>query len=142
MNNITNATGTYDEAISSLDDLLIEGYKIHRDFFADYQERSKEPNFDITAYYSRDIGKYNDWFDQGMIILAKLPLSHYTFHFVKPKIPAGLHLIGLPDNISRIKLHFEYELYALEDIIFRLEEVTNLAVRKEIAEKEYQTDVG
>lgn len=48
---------------------------------------------------------------------------------------------GVPVNLSNVLISFEYYLYALEDIILRLEEKKNLVVRQEIAEKESQADI-
>ncbi len=50
-----NDSDTINENILELDNLLIEGYKAHRDFFADCLERANEPDFDITAYYAREL---------------------------------------------------------------------------------------
>ncbi len=129
-----------DLLIKQLDKLLLEGYNIHRDLFADYPEKQKEPNFDLKTYTSNNIGGYADWYDTTIAILGKLPRSHYTIHFLKPKIPPSIHISGFPEELSRTKLHFDYSLYSLEEIILRLEENQNLAIRKEIAEKEYQAD--
>ena len=39
-----------DLLIKQLDTLLLEGYNIHRDLFADYPEKQKEPNFALKTF--------------------------------------------------------------------------------------------
>lgn len=127
--------------INTLDQLLISGLGIYNNLFNDYKDKSREEGFTVPEYQEKSLKEYYSWKKECVGILETLPRLHYLYHFVKPERPVGIHVIGLPDGLSNYKTYLEYQLVALEEIILRLEDDENLALRKEIADKEYQADI-
>lgn len=126
--------------INTLDQLLGSGLGIYHQLFLDYKEKSKIEGFDESEYQNTSLVEYFTWIQNCTKMLEALPRFHYQYHFVKPKRPVGICAIGLPEGLSNYKIYLEYQLVALEEIILRLEEDENLALRKAIADKEYQAD--
>lgn len=131
-----------EKIITELDTLLIDGFNRFQVLTKDYHDRAPKPNFNLEEYTEEKLANINEWYPLVYKILNdNFQLKHHLFHFVKPKVPAGLGIVGLPDQIGNLSIRLEHYLYALEDIILRLEELKNLAIRQEIAEKESQADV-
>lgn len=130
-----------EKIIAELDTLLIDGFNRYQVFTKDYHDRAPKPDFNLEKYTEEKLANINEWYPQVYKILHdSFPLKHHLFHFINPKVPS-LSVIGLPNQIGNLSIKLEYYLYALEDIILRLEELKNLAIRQEIAEKESQADV-
>ena len=124
-----------------MDQLLISGLGIYNNFLSDYKDKSGKDGFVLSEYTDIAVAGYKIWNNSCLEILTSLPRLHYSYHFRKPRRPVGIHAMGLPDDLSNYHTYFEYQLFALEEIILRLEEDENLALRKEIADKEYQADI-
>lgn len=127
--------------INTLDQLLISGLGIYNNLFTDYAGKRNIEGFVESEYQQASLVEYHAWNEDCLGILTSLPRLHYSYHFRKPKRPVGIYAVGLPDELSNYKIYLEYQLIALEEIILRLEEDENLALRKEIADKEYQADI-
>ncbi len=126
--------------IDELDQLLITGTIQYRAMYKNYDEAKNREGFSVEDYAKNNSEQYDTWAKRCVEILDRLPRKHYLFHFVQPKTSA-MSIVGLPMILSGRKVAFEYQLYALEDIILGLEENESLALRKEIADKEHQADV-
>jgi len=126
--------------VDELDGLLVSGTVKYRRMYADYNTESKVEGFDLEKYKIDGSKEWDEWADKCVSILDKLPRKHYLFHFVQPRSD-GMMRTGIPVALGGRLVTFEYQLYALEDIILGLEENEGLALRKEIADKEYQADV-
>lgn len=126
--------------IDDLDRLLVVGTNQYRQMFNDYNDLNKLDNFNLDEYSKPTLESWEKWSSECVKVLDSLPRKHYLFHFVQPKTETKC-FFGLPDNLSSNKILFMYQLYALEDIVLGLEESESLALRKEIADKEYQADI-
>jgi hypothetical protein len=128
------------KSIDKLDSLLSTGHIKYQEMFGSYDIVSKETDFNLEGYFDSESIQYEIWADQCVKIIDKLPRKHYLFHFKQFRI--GAKFTGaIPPLLSKKRTIFEYQLYALEDIILGLEENESMALRKEIADKEYHADV-
>lgn len=130
-----------EKIIADLDTLLARGFNAYKTIGSDYDEQKKKDGFDEEAYCKVNTEVAKEWNDSVFETLKRLPYQHYLFRFVHPRTPAGIMIVGLPEKVSNTKIHVECQLYALEEIILRLEEHAALLIRKEIADKEYQADI-
>ncbi len=127
--------------IETLNNLLMEGHLKYTRQNQIYFDNKATENFEINKYITECTDILNTWFTNVVEVLEKqLKDKHHLFHFIQHK-SAGLVKGGMPADLSNVQISFEYFLYALEDIILRLEERKNLAIRQEIAEKERETDI-
>jgi hypothetical protein len=132
--------GDLRKRIDELDKLLISGTLQYRAMYGDYSTARKNEGFDVAVYTGVGRKVWVEWQDKCFAIFEKLPRQHYAFHFAQTKSD-GMSIMGWPDALSTVKMHFERQLHALEEIILWLEENEGLALRKEIADKEYQADI-
>jgi hypothetical protein len=132
-------TGQPNNVIKQLDDLLYQGLLLKRNTCDGYDEISKKTGFDVNAYEKEFEGAINKWLNEAAkILFTKLSEKHYYYHLLEPD---KLLPIKMPHPLGHLIVAFDGHLHALEEIILRLEENRNLAVRQEIAEKEYQADI-
>lgn len=138
---LTDAS-SLEQILATLDGYLLDGYNRSQSLLSDYKKESTEEGFNAEDYYNKKLANINEWFPKvHQFLNESFQLKYHLFHFVNPKTPAGIMKVGLPDNLSNLSIRMEYYLYALEDIILRLEEQRNLAIRQEIAERESQADI-
>jgi hypothetical protein len=140
MKNLTNSD-ELDQTIEKLDNLLIEGHLKYTTQRQGYFQNKDKEGFSVDTHRQETTNILNEWFRATVrIIEAEIKEKHHLFHFLQHH-GGSLVITGVPIELSNTLISFEYYLYALEDIILRLEEKKNLVVRQEIAEIEYQTDV-
>lgn len=130
-----------EQIIEKLDNLLIEGHLKHTTQRQVYLQHKDKTDFNVEAYTQETKNILNDWFRVTVKMLDEnIKEKHHLFHFLQHK-GSSMMLTGIPIELSNTFINFEYYLYALEDVILRLEERRNVAARQEIAEKEYQADI-
>ncbi len=140
MKNLSNSD-ELEQIIERLDNLLIEGHLKHVTQRQGYFQKKDKEGFDVEAYKKETVDILNEWFQTVVKVLdEQIKEKHHVFHFIQHK-GSSMSLLGMPIELGNAFINFEYYLYALEDIILKLEERRNLLVRQEIAEKEYQTDI-
>lgn len=140
MTNLTNSDDL-EQIIEKLDNLLIEGHLKHITQRQGYFQGKDKEGFNVETYKQETVDILNDWFRTTVKILEEnIKEKHHLFHFLQHK-GSSMILTGVPTELSNALINFEYYLYALEDVILRLEERRNVTLRQEIAEKEYQTDI-
>lgn len=127
--------------IDQLDKLLIKGFHLYRIVLNEHQESKSNKDFQVNDFIAKKRAIFDQWNEDVANILVSLNRQHYYFHFIHPKKPAGIIKVGMHELLSNIVIHQEFQLYALEDIIIKLHDDETLAIRKEIAEKEYQADI-
>lgn len=130
-----------EQVIEKLDNFLMEGhlkYKTQRENY--FQLKDKE-EFSVESHIRETTDILNEWYRIVFGFLeTNIKEKHHLFHFIQHH-GGSLVITGVPRGLSNILIAFEYYLYALEDIILRLEEKKNLVVRQEIAEKEHEADI-
>lgn len=130
------------KAIEDLDAFLWEGYEVFRKFSPEYNKLKGSPDFNPEKLIKKQDDELDTWHKKIVeYIKANLDKNRYLFHFIRPKGHGSGVYVGIPIGLSNLRIAFEEFLWALEEIIIDLEERSNLAVRREIAEKEYRTDV-
>lgn len=132
-------TDELDQLIQALDTFLYQGYLLKTHTVDDWNVKSIQENKpDIEQYKLNFEKQINDWLNQvATLLVSRFKEKHLYFHFVHTKTDA----LSLSHPLGNLTHALEKHLFALEDVIVRLEERRNLAVRQEIAEKEYQTDI-
>ncbi len=121
--------------ISELNQYLHVGYTLKLTYLKKHDVDGQKEAFDVDELKKEYNEKINIWFKEIADHLQKLDFQ-YLFHFVQPKDDAMSYSHPLGNLTHALEKH----LFALEDVIVRLEERKNLAVRQEIADKEYQVD--
>lgn len=130
-----------DSIIKELDSLLTEGYVKQRRYIQQYREKSTKRGFNLDQFLQEKNDELNDWYGKVVLTLERnFTEKYHLFHFVKQKRTA-MSIVGVPERLGEIIVTFESHIFALEDIVLRLVEMRNLAIRQEIAEKEYQADI-
>lgn len=123
-----------------LDSLLMEGFQKYRALRDNYFKIKDQEGFNLETFTTDGHSLLNNWYSNVYSILDNsLAEPHHLFHFIQHK-SSSMILSNVPEKLSKLLLSFEYHLYALEEVILRLEEKRSLEVRREIAEKEYQVD--
>lgn len=133
-------TDAISQLIQELDTFLYEGYLLKTHKIDEWNIKSKQEGNkpDINEYKLDFEKQINAWLNEvATVLFNQFKEKHPYFHFVHPKSDALTSGHPLGDLASALGRH----LFALEDIIIRLEERRNLAIRQEIAEKESQADV-
>lgn len=133
-------TDDLENTIQELDSLLYKGYILKTTTVDDWNKRfeQRDETLDLNKCETAFEIEINKWLTETATLLVnRFHEKHLYFHFVHPKQKAlsSTHALG------RLILALERHLFALEEIIVRLEERSNLAIRREIAEKEYQVDI-
>jgi hypothetical protein len=129
-----------EEIIRVLDDYLYKGYLLKTHKVDEWNLRSLDKNNppNLDAYKKEFHNQINLWLNEtANYLTSHLKEKHYFFHLVHPKSDGLVSTHAFGNLITALERH----LFALEDIVLHLEERRNLAVRQEIAEKEYQTDI-
>lgn len=140
MTNLTNSS-ELSQTIEELDNLLMSGHQRQRALREGYFQHKDDEGFDVDAFKQKTADILNDWYrGTAQVIEEQIKEKHHLFHFLQHH-RGSLSIVGMPMDLSNTLISFEYYLYALEDIILRLEEKMNLLVRQEIAESEHQTDI-
>ena len=116
---------------------LYEGFILKRHFHAIYDEDPKEESVDVKKFQKEYEDEINKWLGSVAGYIFERFEKHLYFHFVQPKADA----LSFTHPLGGLTHALEKHLFALEDVIVRLEEQRNLTIRQEIAEKEYQTDL-
>lgn len=128
------------DVISKLDDLLYEGYLLRTHSVDHWIEAGKlviKPDTsEYKAKFSKDIF---EWMNRvATLLIDSFDEKRLYFHFVQPKTTPAMsydHPLGaLSDSLAN-------RLFALEEVILRLEERQSLTTRREIAEKEHNADI-
>lgn len=124
------------KAITQLNIYLNQGYLMKLTYMRKHEDDSKKEGFDLKQLKEDYEEKINVWLNEVANYLKQFDFQFY-FHFILPKDDAMsyMHPLG---NLTHA---LEKYLYALEDVIVRFEERKNLAVRQDIADKEYQADI-
>ena len=133
---MTENTTTPEQSLSLLNNSLYAGYLLKTNYHQQYDVDSKVEGFDITKYLKQYEEDINKWYGPVAKFIFDNYERHLYFHFIQPKSDAMSysHPLG---NLTHV---IEKHLFALEDVIQRIEERNNLEVRREIAEKEYGSD--
>ena len=127
--------------ISKLDDLLIGGQLRYTTLRQKYFQIKDNEGFVLNDYILEVTNSLNEWFSSVVKVLDEDFIEKYHwFHFVQHK-GSSMALGGFPLDLSNWLVKYTEHMYALEDIILRLEERRNLVVRQEIADKEYEADI-
>ncbi len=126
-----------EEALAFFDEQLHSAFLIKRLWYQKYEEENKKESFEINQF----LKGYEDVINQWLNVVAKYIFErfekHLYFHFLEPKKGSSM---SFTHPLGNLTYSFELHMYALEDVIVRLEERRSLAIRQEIAEKEYETD--
>lgn len=128
------------KALDNLNRYLHSGYLLKIKWKEKYEKKSKKKDFNFEAFHAKYITEANTWIIAVNQYLEKRFEKHYSFHFIQTR-PDATDALTYAHPVDRIVKGFIKHLFALEDIIIRVEERRNLAVRQEIAEKEYQVDI-
>ena len=140
MKNLTNSD-ELEQLIEKLDNLLMVGNQKHNTQRQGYFQNKDIEGFSVESHIQETKNIRNEWCNTVVSFLeANIKEKHLLFHFIQHH-GGSMMLTGVPIELSNVLISFEYYLYALEDVILRLEERRNLSVRQEIAEIEYHTDV-
>jgi len=130
-----------ENVIDKLNNLLLEGYFKQRNQRTFYFKNKDSNEFNVNSHIQETTKILNDWYSSVVKILdTELSEKHHLFHFMQHE-GSAIMLSGIPMELSNLFIDFEYYLYALEDIVLRLEERKNLITRQEIAEMEHQADI-
>jgi len=125
------------EALLTLNNYLFEGVQIKQAFLKKHDIDGQKEAFDVDSLKKEYEDAINAWYR----IVAQYIFDNFEkylyFHFTQLKTDAMS--IGHP--LGNLTHALDKHLFALEEVIIRLEERRNLAIRQEIAEKEHQTDV-
>lgn len=128
-------------SISKLDNLLTEGQLRYTTLRQNYSQIKDKEGFNLNDCITEVRNNLDEWFGAVVKVLDEdFTEKYHRFHFMQHR-GSSMSLVGFPLDLSNWFMKYEEHLYALEDIILRLEERRNLAVRQEIAEKEYQADI-
>lgn len=129
-----------EELITTLDRYLYEGFILRQNTLDSFEKVSKEPAFDLDTHRKKVQQDVHGWIEQVSDTLALgVGRWYYYYHFLKPYRKSGEQEDTHP-LIDEL-LQLEDRLNALEEVIVRLEERHNLSVRKEIADKEYESSI-
>jgi len=125
-----------DRSLFILNKYLYDGFLIKTNFLKKHDIDGQKEAFDLEQLHEEYRGEVNKWLN----IVAKYLFDKFEkylyFHFIQPKADSMDYLHPLGKTTHALDKH----LYALEDVIMRIEERRNLVVRQEIAEKEYEAD--
>lgn len=139
---VMNATNSdeLNNLISQLDTLLYNGYLLKTHTVDNWRQLANTLNQpDVNQYKKNYEDKINEWLRSvADILVNSFNEKHLYFHFINTK--KGLSFTS-SDPLAHLNDAFDRHLFALEEIILRLEEKQNLSVRQKIAEKEYQSDI-
>ena len=134
---MTNTQDSLQEGINFLDKCLYSGYLLKQKYLQNYENESKEAGFDVKGLQVRFENDINQWLNEvAQYIFGNFEKNLY-FHFLEPKGDA----LTYPHPLGNLRHALEKHLYALEEVIVRLDERKGLNIRREIAEKEHQTDI-
>lgn len=128
---------TLDHSLSFLNEQLYKGYLIKTHFLDLYRVGSKEKGFSLDKLQKKYEKSINKWLELVASHLFDNFEKHLYFHFIQPKDDA----MSYTHPLGKLTHALNKRLYALEDVIVRIEERKNLAVRQEIAEKELESDI-
>ena len=124
------------QVISELNQYLHVGYTLKLTYLRKHDVDGQKEAFDVDELRKEYSDKINMWLNEIAKHLQKQDFQ-YLFHFLQPKDDA----MSYSHPLGNITHALEKHLFALEDVIVRLEEKKNLAVRQEIAEKEHEADI-
>lgn len=131
----------FDRFIAKLDSFLSQGSTNRFNVFSRYSYHRAQPDYNEGQFLQEQQAIFKKWNREVEAFLTlELGIYHLSFHFDLLKRPT-IVLGGMPMQMSELILTYEAKLFALEDIILRLEERQQLMVRKEISEKEHEADV-
>lgn len=126
-----------EDHIGQLNSFLMSGYYLNRHWNEKLMVEQVEEGFDGNKFKQDFEKEVNNWFGITQNYIAKTFDNHYYFHFVETKKDA-MSIAGLIGNLSYT---LSKHLFALEEIIVWVEEKQTLAIKREIAEKEYQAGI-
>jgi hypothetical protein len=137
----SNSSSELSSIIKELDKLLSEGCKLQDDLFSGYMESFPKQLFPLKYVFDKS-KIVKPWRTKVIKTLKKyFPKSHYLYQFTNPPLETK----KLPDVSSESVniLYYKLEAYieALKFIIWKLEEKENIAIRKEIANKEIMENI-
>ncbi len=131
----------FNRFIAKLDLYLSQGSTNRLNVISRYSYCRTQPNYNEAQFLQEQQAIFHKWNREVEIFLnMDVGVYHYSFHYDLVK-RSSMYPDGMPIAISNLILTYEAKLFALEDIILRLEERQQLMVRKEIAEREDEADV-
>ncbi|KXK10193.1 MAG: hypothetical protein UZ22_OP11002000925 [Microgenomates bacterium OLB23] len=142
-NDTPNKENYLESIIQELDTLLINGFLLQRDWFYIYKSEKDKAGekFEQEKFIKVLADRLNNWFQSVVSVLDhKFKEKYHLHHFMGAKSLSFSHS-GIPQELSNLKGSAESHLQALEEIIIRLIEKSNLQIRREIAEIEHESDV-
>lgn len=127
------------KTVDQLNELLLQGrvayWMVRKEVLDEKSSKS------IDEKIARVKNELDEWYNKVVDILTlHAPSKQQLFHFVQHR-GSSHALVNVNLVLSNALVSFESYLYALEDVIIRIEDFRNLQIRREIAEKEYQTDI-
>lgn len=125
-----------EKVISQLNQYLQQGYLIKQAYLRKHDIEGQKEAFDVDQLRKEYETEINKWLTEVANYLQSFGFRFF-FHFVNTKVDAITNSHPLWGFTHALEKH----LFALEDVIVWLEERKNLAVRKEIAEMEHETDI-
>ena len=121
-------------AINTLDALLMDGYNMLDNYQVLYIVEQEKISFNERSYLGKSKKDFEKWYwEVSRTLLEKLYFRHHYFHFIKLRSFTSASTIEA--TIETIFAVHEQHLFALEDVILRIEEQYNLVVRREIADE-------
>ncbi|MBP7700527.1 hypothetical protein KA111_00535 [Candidatus Woesebacteria bacterium] len=131
-NNVTNNI-SFDE----LNNFLYAGFLLKRQSYSKYDAEKIKDGFDLIKFKEDYDSQINTWYRSVAEYIFQNFDRHYYFHFVEIKSEA----LSFTHPIGELSYGLGKHLFALEDIIIRVEEKQSLAIKREIADKEYQAGI-
>ena len=117
--------------ISELDQLLHIGFLRKRNSWSEYEKESKKENFDVKKFKSDYEEEINNWYRTiADLLFTKSDVKYLYFHFVEPKKEPAL---SFTHPLGQLNHAVEAYLFALEDIILRLEELLMMSMTGSIS---------
>lgn len=130
-----NSQAELTKTVEELNQLLSVGLTLKQTYLRKHDINGQKEAFDVNQLQKEYGEKINMWANEVTSRLKPFDFQ-FSFHFLQPKNDA----MSYAHPLGHLTHTLEKHLFALEDVIVRLEERKNLAVRQEIADKEYQAD--
>jgi len=126
-----------ERSLSILNKYLYDGYLIKLHFLSKHDVDGQKEAFDIDQLQNEYKDEINKWLNIVAGYLFKKFERYLYFHFIQLKTDA----MSIKHPLGGLTYSLERHLFALEEVITRLEERRNLIVRQEIADREHQNDI-
>jgi hypothetical protein len=125
------------DSLNSLNSWLLEGLILKNQWFDKYEAESKLEGFEIKKFLPKFEDAINKWYGVVAEYLKNNFDIHFYFHFTQLKPDA----FSYPHPMGPLNKSLSNHLFALEEVILRIEERQSLTIRREIAEREYQAGI-